>query len=663
MTTLEIDGLSVAYGAVRAVRDVSISIAPGEAYGLIGESGSGKTTVAYAVMRHLQADITARRLALRGEDLLAMDDRALARIRGRHVAMVYQDPMSALNPMLRVGEQVAEVLRRHRKLSAAAAWARCVTLFEQVHLPDPARIARRYPHQLSGGQQQRVVIAMAIACEPDLLIMDEPTTGLDVTTEAVILELIRELRASMGASVLFISHNLAVVANVCDRVGVLYAGKLVEQGTTQQVLHAPRHPYTIGLLAAIPRPELRVGSAHTRLRAIPGALPDLRQVPPGCIFRDRCAYAFDACAVAPTLTEAESGHASACHLRDIPPLPPEPAVAARMATADTQVTPRLAVSGLSKWFREGVSIPFVARARTTRAVTEVTLDIPAGKTLAVVGESGSGKSTLARCVAGLLTPGHGRVLLDGRPLANAVNHRRRADQQAIQFIFQNPESALNPHHTVAEIIARPLRLYARTDGTTTRARVAELLDAVKLGERHAGRYPRELSGGEKQRVCIARAFAASPSLVICDEPTSALDISVQAAILNELVDLQARYGTSYLFISHDLAVVQHVADRVAVMYQGRVVEYGTPDQVFASPNHPYTEALLAAVPRLDGTSRPRLDGPGAAPESGCVFHPRCLRKLGEVCETTLPSDAPDDTAHVLACHIPQRDLRDLQRTP
>jgi peptide/nickel transport system ATP-binding protein len=506
--------------------------------------------------------------------------------------MVYQDPMSALNPVLRVGEQVAEVLRRHRGLAAAAARARTLALFDQVHLPDPAAIARRYPHQLSGGQQQRVVIAMAIACEPELLVMDEPTTGLDVTTEAVILELIRELRRSVGAAVLFISHNLAVVANVCDRVGVLYAGQLVEEGTAGEVLRAPRHPYTIGLLDSVPRADTR----NRRLPAIPGGLPDLRHVPAGCIFRARCGVAIADCATMPQLLSRTPGHVSRCHLQAPPRSAPVPLAAA--PTVRAEPLPRLQIEGLSRWFHPG-ALARLAGAAPVRAVTDVSLAVPQGRTLAIVGESGSGKSTLARCVAGLLPPGRGQVLLDGRVLAHAVQRRRRMEQQAIQFIFQNPDSSLNPHHTVAEIVARPLQLYRNERGAGLRRRVDELLETVKLPARYATRYPRELSGGEKQRVCIARAFAAGPELVICDEPTSALDISVQAAILNELVELQARFGTSYLFISHDLAVVQHVADHVAVMHRGEVVEQGTPDQVFIAPRHPYTMKLLAAVPRLD----------------------------------------------------------------
>jgi len=467
-----------------------------------------------------------------------------------------------------------------------------------VHLPDPAVLVRRYPHQLSGGQQQRVVIAMAIACEPELLILDEPTTGLDVTTEVVILELIRELRRSMGAAVLFISHNIAVVANICDRVGVLYAGQLVEQGPAHQVLLAPRHPYTAGLLAATPQPDAR----QSMLRAIPGGLPDLHEVPAGCVFRPRCTHAIAACAVVPELREAAPGHAQACHLSGVSPRPPVALRLRTVACRDREAAPRLSISGLTRSFRSGGLFGMISGIPPVRAVNDVSLAVPAGGTLAIVGESGSGKSTLARCVAGLLPPGKGQVRLDGKALAASVQRRKPVERQAIQFIFQNPDSSLNPQHTVGEIVARPLRLYEKLHGAALERRVAELLDTVQLSTRYVRRYPHELSGGEKQRICIARAFAPSPRLVICDEPTSALDISVQAAILNELVQLQAHFGTSYLFISHDLAVVQHVADVVAVMHRGEVVEQGTPEQVFTAPVHPYTARLLQAVPRLEAAA-------------------------------------------------------------
>ncbi len=602
---LDVRNLSITYGALKAVRDVSFSIAPGEAMGLIGESGSGKSSVAYAVMRYIKGMATGE-VHVAGQDIMALPESALAKLRGRTAAMVYQDPMSALNPAIKVGEQIAEAIRLHAKASKAEAWARAVALLGRVHLPRPEDIAHRYPHQLSGGQQQRVVIAMALACDPQLLIMDEPTTGLDVTTEAVILDLVNELRRQTGVAVLFISHNMGVVAQVCDRVGVLYAGQLIEEGTTEQVLRAPRHPYTVALMRAMPAIE----GPRRRLAAIPGRLPDLRAPPLGCIFTPRCPIASAEChASMPSLsatTRLGDTHRSRCHFRDEVEarLPPEPLVEEEDLADAPASRPRLQIVHLRKSFRARPALPFMRAPAPVHAVDRVTLDIPPGRTLAVVGESGSGKSTLARCVAGLIVPEDGDIRLENEVLNPLVQKRGRAAQQAMQFIFQNPDAALNPHWTVAEIVGRPMRLYDQgADATALRRRIIEQLEAVKLGERYLDLYPREMSGGEKQRVAIARAFAGKPRLVICDEPTSALDISVQAAILNELLSLQRQHGTSYLFISHDLGVVRHVAHQVAIMRHGRIVESGPPAEVFGAPREDYTRALIAAIPTLE----PRQD--------------------------------------------------------
>jgi peptide/nickel transport system ATP-binding protein len=639
MNALEVSNLCVEFGPARAVRNLSFSIAQGEALGLIGESGSGKSSVAFALMRDLRGGlVSADRMLLAGEDLLAMPPARLEEVRGRSLAMVYQDPMSALNPLIRVGEQIAETLRRHLGMARPAAWRRAVELLEQVELPRPTELARRYPHQLSGGQQQRVVIAMAIACRPALLIMDEPTTGLDVTTEAVILDLIGTLRRELGSAVLFISHNLAVVGEVCDRVGVLYAGEFIEQGTAAQVLRRPRHPYTIGLMRALPQ----ASASRTALATIPGRLPDLRALPPGCIFMPRCALATTVCETRPAL-EGEGGHDSRCHFRDTV-IPPPPAVISAEATR--KITPdRLEVRGLRKWYGSRARLPLLPRPAPVRAVDNVSLTIGAGKTHALVGESGSGKSTLAQCVAGLLRADAGELLLDQTPLAAKVERRRRAEQQAVQFVFQNPDSALNPRWTVGDTVGRPLRLYRGLDGVALRDLVVELLEAVKLGERFIDRYPRELSGGEK-------------------EPTSALDVSVQASVLNELAALQARTGTSYLFISHDLGVVRNIADTVTILYSGVAVEHGPPEQVFAAPHHPYTEALVAAIPQLDHPGpRTRLRLPGRPVSgAGCVFHSRCPRKLGSVCEQEAPPWRQGEAGHGLACHIPLDALARAQCT-
>jgi peptide/nickel transport system ATP-binding protein len=592
---LELSRLNVSFGPQKkrllAVRDVSLTIDRGKALGLIGESGSGKSTVAFSIMRHTPGIASSDKLAFDGQELTAMSAGQLREIRGRRIAMVYQDPMNSLNPVYKVGAQVAEVLRYHRGLSKAQANLQVIKLFDQVRLPTPADVVNRYPHQLSGGQQQRVVIAMALACNPDLLIMDEPTTGLDVTTEAVILDLIADLRRDLNLSVLFISHNLSVVARVCDDVAVLYAGQIVEQGSVDDVLVRPSHPYTVGLLRAMPRTDVRLA----RLHSMPGSIPDLHSRPSGCVFRERCFIADDVCSRDPGLSSVADGHMVRCHfpVRGAEDVAIEAVYpAACEPSPDPRPEPCVRIDGVSKVFGAGVLSALGLGASPVRAVSDVSLSLDTGKTLAIVGESGSGKSTLARCIAGILPPTRGRIILDGNVLDPKVQRRDRAHQQAIQFIFQNPDSSLNQQHTVAQVLARPLKLYGAPGDGNLRDRTLELLDAVKLSQRYLERYPHELSGGEKQRVCIARAFAARPRVIICDEPTSALDISVQAAILNELNRLQKEFGTSYVFISHDLAVVRQISDSVAVMKGGFVLESGSADSVFSAPQDSYTKLLL-----------------------------------------------------------------------
>lgn len=662
---LRVSGLSIDYGEARAVRDVSFAIAPGEAYGLIGESGSGKSTVAYGVMGYLNGGrVTAGRITLSGRDVFAMSRRDLERVRGPVVSMVFQDPMNALNPSIRVGEQIAEGIRRHTGLGRRQAAARAVELIGLVNLPDPEMIALRYPHQLSGGQQQRIVIAMALALEPSLLILDEPTTGLDVTTEAVILDLIAQIKARSNVAILFISHNLGVVARMCDRVGVLYAGTLVEEGPTAQVLRASRHPYTRGLIKAMPSIV-----AEREMVGIPGSLPDLTEVPPGCAFRERCPLAEPACGRGEIAMEPVApGHFSRClRWREAAASLPEPAAVQRRAVL-ADAAPRLRVENLSRTYSSGGVLPFMKPRLQIRALRSVTLDIKAGETVAVVGESGSGKSTFGRLIAGLDRPAEGRILFEDEDIGEVARSRGKEHQRDIQFIFQNPQSALNPHHTVAEIVARPLRLYLGLSGEALRQRTRDILAAVRLGERYLDRAPQQLSGGEKQRVCIARAFAANPRLVICDEPTSALDISVQAAILQELRRLQSvsERQTSYMFITHDLGVVRQIADRVAVMYLGEIVEFGATADIFSTPQHPYTEALLAAVPEIEQPRRAhvRLEGPvpkPTSPPSGCSFHTRCPRLKGPICREAAPVRQSKAEGHWLRCHIPVSELQALQR--
>ena len=573
--------------------------------------------------------------------------------------MVYQEPGKALNPSIRVGRQVAEVYEL-AGLGKAEADDRSEEMLRRVQIPDPRRVMERYPHQLSGGMAQRVVIAMALAAEPALLILDEPTTALDATVEAEVLDLVAGLRAEMATSVLFISHNLAVIAKMCDRVGVLYAGELIEEGPARQIFDEPRHPYTVGLLRCIPRLGQR--KDHGRLDSIPGFLPQPGDVLPGCIFAPRCPIAEDQCRQAPPPAFVTGpDRTSRCYRhQDTADLPRNTPVDVELRSAvDDASEPVITIRGLSK--------TFTTRGESVQALRGVDLTIQRGETLGLVGESGSGKTTLARVLLGLTPPdGAADIELDGNLLGRQLADRDREQLKAMQIVFQNPDSALNRRHTVRRLISRPLVKLAGLSGPALRERLTDLVRSVRLEERHLALRPRQLSGGLKQRVAIARAFGGGPRVVVCDEPTSALDVSVQAAILNLLADLQAKEQVTYLFISHDLGLVRYLSDRIVVLYLGRVMELGQAERVFSGPHHPYTEALLSAVPRLDGTppSRIRLTGeiPSAAnPPGGCVFHTRCPRRLSTgICESTEPPLAEAEPGHYISCHIPIDQLTNLQ---
>jgi peptide/nickel transport system ATP-binding protein len=658
-----------ARGPVHAVREVDLAVPPGRIFGLVGESGSGKSTVALAIMGALggQAEV-AGEVRYRGEDLLTRSPRELRPLWGRRLAMVFQDPASTLNPVLTVGEQLLEVLREHEGASRAAARARMLELFAAVQLPNPEAIAARYPHQLSGGQQQRVSIAIALACDPDLLVMDEPTTGLDVTTEARILDLVESLRRRTAAAILYITHNLGVVGRLCDEVAVMYAGEVVEQGPVQEIFRRPRHPYTVALLDCLPR--IDVPSTTRLLAAIEGGLPDPGAALEACAFSPRCRMVGDRCRrERPPWVQPTPGHGARCFFWDRVPAPAVAGRAPAEALAGPRVEPTrslLQVADLVHHYRHGGGL--VGRLRgpaVVRAVDGVSLELGAGETLAVVGESGSGKSTMGRCVVGLLRPTGGVIRVNGEPIPRRPSAWPRALRRRLQIVFQNPDLTLNPRRPIVEAVARPLALFGLADRGTRRAAAARLLEAVGLPERYLDVYPGQLSGGQRQRVAIARAFACRPDLVVCDEPTSALDVSVKATVLNLLAELQDREHTSYLFISHDLSVVRHIADRVVVLYLGRVCEAGRTEEVFAPPWHPYTEALLSAVPSLSAAGRRtiRLEGPApnpAAPPAGCPFHPRCPRKVGAICEREAPPVTVTGSGHAIACHIPRADLARLQ---
>jgi peptide/nickel transport system ATP-binding protein len=648
-------------GTSHILNDVSFSVTSGGALGLVGESGCGKSTAALAAMRYLPAGmrVTSGRILLEGNDIATRSENELRQLRGRRVAMVYQDPMSSLNPVITIGDQLVEVVLLHGEADRARARKRAVTMLEEVRLADAEAMLGRYPHQLSGGQQQRVVIAMALMAKPALLIMDEPTTGLDVTIEAAILELVRDLRAKFGAAILFISHNLGTVARLCDRIGVLYAGRMVETGAIGPVFHAPAHPYTRGLLAALPR--LDADRRQACLKPIEGSIAADDRERSGCAFAPRCPYMLAAECVEKfvpmvALDGCPTRMVRCARLGHIPPVASAPATQQPASPGLRPDGPILLdVSSLSKHYRVGGR--FGGKTRLVRAVNEASVAARPGQTLAIVGESGCGKSTLAKVIAGLVPATSGAARLGGSDLANiAVDQRPRDLRRRIQMVFQNPDSTLNPSHTVEYSLMRPLRLLRGINQANARREVARLMELVRLPADLARRLPHQLSGGQRQRVAIARALAGEPDLVIADEPVSALDVSVQAAIVNLLEDLLERSRIGLVMISHDLALVRHMADWVAVMYLGRVVEYGPAAQVFAPPYHPYTKALLAAVPKPDPSAGPPeiiLSGTMPSPTQhikGCPFFSRCPHRIEGLCETQ-PAPIRRFGEHTIACQL------------
>ena len=666
---LAVDDLHVVYtvrGIDRAVlRGVTFSVAPGEAFGLVGESGCGKSTTAYAALRYLPRNgkIISGSVHVAGRDVTSMTTAELQEFRAREASMVYQDPAQAMNPTIKVGKQVIEsfTLLGQSKHEAEAS---AMDALRKVRIADPTRVMDRYPFQLSGGMQQRVVIAMALACNPKLLVLDEPTTGLDATVEAEVLDLVRVLRQETDAAVLMIAHNLGIIRQLCDRVGVMYAGKVVEEGPSAQVFDDPQHPYTVGLLRSLPRRGIR--KTEQALATIPGILPLIGSDLPTCVFLDRCPIADETCRneVPPVVPVGVNGDRyTRCHHPDriveVDEIKPGVDITV-LAPSDDQPDV-LELSHVSKTFKQ--------RNHAVPALVDVELGLAEGETLGIVGESGSGKSTLAKTMLGIESADSGGVVsLDGRAVAADTGGRSAEDKRSMQMVFQNPDSALNRAWSVRRILMRSVEKLTGIKGEEANKRVETLAAHLRLTPRHLDLKPRQLSGGLKQRVAIARAFAGDPKIVVCDEPTSALDVSVQAAILNLLADLQSEQRTSYVFITHDMGVVRYLADRIAVMYLGRIQEIGPTDDVFHGPNHPYTEALLSAIPSVDGEEkvRIRLDGeiPSPAnPPSGCVFHPRCPRVMMGICDVTEPPLAEVAPGHAMRCHIPVEQLIELQRKP
>ncbi len=644
---LEVRGLVTEIGGARVVDGVSFRVDAGETYALLGESGCGKSMTALSLMRLLPdgGRVSAGAIALEGENVLALPEHAMRDLRGGRMAMIFQEPMLALNPVIRVGEQIGEALALHQHLAGAAERGAARALLDAVGVPDAERRLDAYPFELSGGLRQRMMIAMALAGQPRLLIADEPTTALDVTIQAQVLDVLRHLRSERRMGMLLITHDLGVVAENADRVGVMYAGELVEEGNREAFFAAPQHPYSRMLFAALPRP-----GDGGRLATIPGQVPRLDGGFTGCRFAPRCPHAVERCRRESPGWQAIGEQRVRCHLAgQLPHLAPPAALAA--GTRGGAAAPLLRVDGLKVHFpvRRGLLQRTVGHLR---AVDDVSLAIAAGRTLALVGESGCGKTTVGKALLRLIEPTAGTVVLDGETVtaANVDRLRRQA-----QMVFQDPFSSLNPRMRVADILLEGMDALAVGAPAARRAAVARLLQQVGLPDDAGSRYPHAFSGGQRQRIAIARALAVAPRLVICDEPTSALDVSVQAQILNLLKDLQAELGLAYLFITHNLAVVEYLAHEVAVMYLGRIVEAGPAAAVLRAPRHPYTQALVSAVPRIAAhgeRAAARLAGDQPSPldpPAGCPFHPRCPHAV-DACRVNDPARRELGAGHWVRCH-------------
>ncbi|MFL5846206.1 MAG: dipeptide ABC transporter ATP-binding protein [Solirubrobacteraceae bacterium] len=682
---LQVADLSVTFrtggGDVHAVRGIDFELAPGEVLGIVGESGSGKSATSLAVMGLLPPTATVGgSVLLGGQELTGLGDRELSRLRGKRISMVFQDPLSALTPVYSIGDQVAETIRVHNDVTKQAALDRAVELLDIVGIPEARRRASAYPHEFSGGMRQRVMIAMAIANDPDVIIADEPTTALDVTIQAQVLEALRTAREATGAAMVLITHDLSVVAGFADRVAVMYAGRLVETGTVEEVYYQPRMPYTMGLLGAIPRID---ESGDRPLVPIEGSPPSLIGLPDVCPFSPRCPLAVDVCretepALRAVPTPHQPGHRGACHRMehiednaltplDVYPLPDiAEAAATRIPREERPAV--LEIENVKRHFPLLKGAIFKRQVGTVKAVDGISFDIREGEVLGLVGESGCGKTTTLLEVLELTAPDDGRVVVLGHDTGELDKAKRRELRRDLSVVFQDPLASLDPRLPVSDLIAEPMVTHGYAKAKIAE-RTRELLRLVGLNPEHSSRYPQQFSGGQRQRVAIARALALEPRLLVLDEPVSALDVSIQAGVVNLLEDLRARLGLSYLFVAHDLSVVRHIADRVAVMYLGRIAEIGEVDGVYSAPGHPYTQALLSAIPLPDPRkerSRKRIvlegDLPSPAdPPAGCLFRTRCQKFANELSdeqrELCIAQHPPlngvgDD--HRAACHYAER---------
>lgn len=654
---LQVRRLTSAFGDLTIVDDINFDINKGETLALVGESGSGKSITALSLMRLLPkpGKITRGHILLEDRNIVDLHVNEMRKLRGKRIAMIFQDPMTSLNPVHRVGDQIVEAIQLHEDCSKSDAMARAKALFEEVGIPDPEQRLQAYPHQLSGGLKQRVMIAMALSMQPDLLIADEPTTALDVTIQAQIIELLRKLQQTRGMSILLITHDLGVVNELADRVAVMYAGRIVETADRIELLSNPKHPYTRGLLKANPA----LGKRGHNLHEIPGVVPSPESWPQGCRFAARCEFANPQCQQSmPPASSVGENHSVFCY---------EAANLAAWSTTENTVSEQseiktasdspqsddqFKVRDLKTWFpiKQGV---FQRTVGHVQAVTDVDFDIPAGTTLALVGESGCGKSTTGRAVLRLGPADNGSVTFNGTDVFGLAPKPLREFRQNLQMVFQDPAAALNPKMRVRDAVAEGMKSFGIGDSEEQRTEMVKaLFERVRLNPEHIWRYPHEFSGGQRQRICIARSLAVKPKLIVFDESVSALDVSIQAQILNLLAELQTELGISYLFISHDLHVVRHLAHNVAVMYLGRIVERGETETLFNNPQHPYTKALLAAAPSMDPQQRSQNepltgDVPSPSnPPAGCAFHTRCPVAIDR-CRI----ERPMETAGGVSCHL------------